>query len=127
MKRDLDLIRRIVLVVEESCDGRKLMNGAEIADETESDERIVNYHLKLLREADVVETAGGTPHYTSTRHDSVPDRVLVSGLTCHGHEFADAARDDSRWKEFLKEQGPKMAGAALGAVIQAVLGFAFRG
>ena len=126
MKRDLDLIRRVVLVVEKSCDGRKLLNGADIAGEAKSDERTVNYHLKLLHDEALIETKG-EPHYTSRHHDSVPDRVLVSGLTCHGHEFVEAARDDSRWKKFLKEQGPQMAGAALGAVIQSVLGLTFRG
>lgn len=123
MKRDLDLIRQIMFTVQ-NHDGRGLLNGGQIAGDVGGEERAVNYQLKLLHEAGWIETAGGTPKYSSRSWDSVPELVAVSGVSGEGHDFLDAAGDESRWKRFLSGYGPQLAGAALGSVVQALLGFA---
>jgi DNA-binding transcriptional ArsR family regulator len=89
MKRDMDLAREILLDVEEcgQTDGSgylKLAYDDHVAQE-------VTYHVKLLEEAGLLE---------------IRDQSKLNGLqyyptrlTWAGHEFLDAARDDSRWRK----------------------------
>jgi hypothetical protein len=122
VERDLGLIRRLLLEVEE-CDGRSPIRGDQLAERVGSAGRTVNYHLKLAHDAGLIETAGRTPHYSSRDSDSVPDSVLVSCLTGKGHDFVAAVRDESRWRKFLKEKGPQLIGATLAAVLQSLATF----
>lgn len=116
MKRNLELVRRILLEVEESG-GKSPLNGKQLAELTGSDERTVNYHLKLLVEARWVESRG-KPHYSSRTSDAVPDMVLVSSLTAEGHRFIEAVGEPSRWKKFLARAGEKIFEATLTMVLQ---------
>ncbi len=125
MKRNLELLRGILLEVEKS-DGRSPLNGKQLAEITEADERTVNYHLKLLVEAGWIE-ALGEPHYASRTADSVPDLVLVSSLTNDGHNFVEAVGEPSRWKKFLAWAGDKVAGASLSTLAQLAMRFATGG
>lgn len=86
MKRDMDLIRKILLAIEThpeygNWDVPMALGGYS--------ETAVSYHLKLLTEAGLVEARNlkGTTVWA------------VNGLTWAGHEFLEAARDDSRWEK----------------------------
>ncbi len=87
MRRDMDLVRNILLEIEKHpYDG----GWVEISIEGYSTEEIT-YHLLLLNEAKLVEvydmsTFGGI--------DIKPTR-----LTWDGHEFLDSARDNNRWNK----------------------------
>lgn len=87
MKRDMDLIREVLLRVEDlPFDGR----FHNIAVDERSDEE-VNYHVMLLHEAGFIEAID------LTTHDGIcwkPKR-----LTYSGHEFLDAARSDTVWQK----------------------------
>ena len=93
MKRDMDLIREILLQVEEApADG----HGVSLK-LPEYDPKVVNYHVRLLAEADLIK-ARTTDHTTYTSY-----RPLR--LTWTGHEFLDAARNERLWskvKDLLK-------------------------
>jgi hypothetical protein len=87
MKRDMDLVREVLLRIEElPFDGR----FHDIAVDVQTEEE-VNYHVMLLHEAGFIEAM---------------DLSSLSGicwkptrLTYSGHEFLDAARSDTIWQE----------------------------
>lgn len=99
MKRDLDLVREILSEIEDHDPNRFFVVKV---DGHSTDE--VAYHVMLLDEADYIEA------------QSIPttDGMIWKArrLTWAGHEFLEAARDDTRWshaKVVMKEKGGGMA------------------
>lgn len=125
MKRDLNLLRRLLVAVEGS-DGAKPLNGEALAGLVGAETRSVNFHLKLLADAGWIETVG-SPHYTSRTFDAVPDLVMVGVFTNEGHAFLDAVGEPSRWRRFLLWAGEKVADAGLAAVLQLATRFGTSG
>ena len=118
MKRDMDLVRKILLELE---DTPYELGGFDLELEGHSPDQI-SYHVMLLNEAGLIEandlsTLGG-PKWRPKR------------LTWAGHEFIEASRDESRWekaKNIMKEKGSGMAFDVLRSVLiqlmmKAVLG-----
>ena len=118
MKRDMDLVRKILLELE---DTPYELGAFDLELEGYSPDQI-SYHVMLLNEAGLIEandlsTLGG-PKWTPKR------------LTWAGHEFIEASRDESRWekaKNIMKEKGSGMAFDVLRSVLiqlmtKAVLG-----
>jgi len=107
MKRDVDLIRHLLLEIErhgpESAVD-ELRNGAV----HESDER-TRYHVRLLVDAglakEIDRTSAGLP---------------CVRLTNAGHEFLDLCRNDARWREAKWVVHEQTGGLSL-AVLRAVL------
>lgn len=88
MKRDMDLIREILLRLEESGEGEQTYQP--ISDIGYSRERI-RYHNYLLVDA-------GLAIGFDLGSDGTPlPQAATDALTWEGHEFLDAARDDNRW------------------------------
>lgn len=86
MKRDMELIRRLVLDLEKTPPGaHPVFNTEEFPQDS------VNYHKYLLVEASLAE---GVP--TEGLGNSPPSAFLTR-LTWEGHDFADAARNESVW------------------------------
>ena len=108
MKRDMDLVRKILLELEDTPYG---LGGFDLELEGYSPDQI-SYHVMLLNEAELIEandlsTFGG-PKWTPKR------------LTWAGHEFIEASRDESRWekaKNIMKEKGSGMAFDVLRSVL----------
>ncbi len=95
MKRDLDLIRKLLLTIE----------SGEESDLSEYPPEVCNYHRALLIEAGL---AVGHIH---ERSNGMPDAVLVQRLTWEGHEYLDAIRSEDIWartKRTFKNQGVAM-------------------
>jgi hypothetical protein len=90
MRRDLDLIRKMVLAIEDAPSGF----APELRFDGYTEEQVA-YHSYLLIDAGYAEGADVT-HMGSTGPEA---RILK--LKWAGHEFAAAARDDSRWKKAL--------------------------
>ena len=96
MKRDMDLVRSILLEVEKADSHNKPFKLK--VEECSSDQ--VAHHLLLLKDAgllEVEESSNWNENY-----------VLPIRLTWSGTEFLDAARDDTRWnraKEIVQEKG----------------------
>ena len=99
MKRDMDLIREILLRVEQS---KKPPSDIDL-NIPEHDKFEISYHVGLLFKAGLVEamdvsTTGGNAY-------------LITGMTWDGHEFLDASRNDDVWtktKEYIASQGGGM-------------------
>jgi hypothetical protein len=86
MKRDMDIVRHLLMWVE-SERSHQLPSALSRED--------LAYHAQLLIDAGLVE---GTVHYSSRRGRKVPDAFHIQRLTWAGHDFLDAARDDSVWR-----------------------------
>lgn len=91
MKGDMELIRKLVVALEEAPTGYA-PDDLEI--EGYTDEQI-GYHAHLMIDAGLA-TGSNMTHIGS----SSPEAMLTS-LTWAGHEFADAARDETRWKKAM--------------------------
>lgn len=98
MIRDFDLIRRILLDVE----GFPANSPSMILSyPDEYDQDVVNEHLCLLIEADLI-------HGKPLRAMDGIVQVTVRGLTWAGHDFIDASKDKAIWekaKTLIKEKG----------------------
>ena len=95
MKRDLDLIRELLFLIESQEDDRK-----ELKLPPEMDRNVAVYHLDLL------EQAGYTKNKIQYA-DNEP-MWIHSTITWDGHEFLDAVRNESVWnkvKDTAKEKG----------------------
>lgn len=92
MKRDLQLIKQILIYFEEKNDWK---GEKEIKIEGYPDKQI-SYHIDILFEAGLIN---GEPSRSAQGriYDVVPFR-----LTWEGHEFLDSIRG-GRWKKILKK------------------------
>jgi hypothetical protein len=98
MKRDKELIRKLVLAVEDARNGYA-PNGIDVEGYTQEQ---IRYHAYLLLDGGFIE--GDRIDNT----DSDSPEAIVRNLTWKGHEFADAARDETRWKKavgIVQEKG----------------------
>lgn len=88
MKRSLDLIREILLVIE-SYEPERIGLIQSISPRDFSGTEAQNWHhIKMLYEAGLLDVAGK------------PDMQLnyaIHGMTMAGHDFLDAIRDETVW------------------------------
>ena len=89
MKRDLDLVRKILLAMEEYEHGFAPRNFCV---EGYSDEE-VGFHAYLMDQAGLLETVEMT-HQGSTSRKAIP-----RSITWFGYEFLEAARNQSVWEK----------------------------
>lgn len=102
MKRDLDIIRKMLLAVEEAPTGF----APTLSFEGYTDAQ-VGYHAYLLIDAGLAKGAD------VTSHGSGGPVAIIQYLTWEGHEFADAARDETRWKKAKSIAAEKGGGITL--------------
>jgi len=96
MKRDMDLIRKILLKIED-IPYPNISNEFTIQDYHEDQ---ISYHVMLLNEAGLIEAID------FSSHDGLS--WIPTRLTWEGHEFIEASRDESRWEKainIVKEKG----------------------
>lgn len=98
MRRDMDLVRAILLKIEDEHAGASLMNleieGYDLA--------AVAYHCQLLKEAGLILSCG-----VQYANNSVYS-FSVGGLTWEGADYLEKVRDDSVWaktKRLAAEKG----------------------
>jgi hypothetical protein len=99
MKRDMDLIRDILKLMEANEDP---MGIGEITIEGQ-DLWLINYHIGLLVEANFIAAIEISP-----RSGSSPTVWFPEHIKWEGHEFLAATSDDSVWdkvKGTVKEKG----------------------
>lgn len=111
MKRDMELIRTILLIMEDDeplSASNPRLKGYE--------EDLVGRHVLLLMEAGLV-----------VGHKVEPAKALPFGIadyiTWHGYEFLDAARDEQAWKSTesaLQKVGRDLRSISLG-ILQSLL------
>ena len=102
MKRDMDLIRDILLQIEASDSDPLECIELKIQGRTDLE---ISYHLMLLKEAGLIEAIDFSA-------DDNTD-FQAQSLTWTGHEFLDTARDNTVWNRARKEIGSNVSSVSL--------------
>ena len=89
MKRDIDLVRKLLLYLEEKPDD-KVVKDLELEGYSKGE---VKYHFILMDQAGLLRCEREVSSSTSDR----VIRVYPFSLTWQGHEFIEAARNDTFW------------------------------
>ena len=111
MKRDMELVRKMVLAMEDDAGG-----FVPAFDFDGYSREQIGYHAHLMIQAG---PAKGND-VTSTGSQG-PEAILTS-LTWTGHEFADAARDEPRWKKAMSIVRDKAGSVTIGVLTQLLTG-----
>jgi hypothetical protein len=102
MKRDMDLVRALLLKLESIPTEPGGVYVLEPEDEDVSVEGYradqIGYHLSLLREIGSIECSGQQPMLG----------ITFGGLTWAGHDYLDAVRDPKVWQQ--AKEGAEAAG-----------------
>ena len=109
MKRDMNLIRKIMLQVE----ARPSVNDWDLVEIDGRAQEEISYHVWLLSEAGMVEAldhCGLGPNGFC---------YVPKYLTIQGHDFLDSIRDDSVWKK-VKQALAVIGGSGSLEVVKAV-------
>lgn len=109
MNRDLDLIRKILMAIEDAPSGW----APDLKFNDYSDAQ-VGYHAYLIMDAGLARGSD------VTTHGSDGPEALLSSLTWEGHEFVEAARDENRWQKAKGMVAEKGGGITLD-VLKALL------
>ncbi|MCK6553955.1 DUF2513 domain-containing protein [Candidatus Binatia bacterium] len=110
MKRDMDLIREILIAMEErpaEARGETL----HVADRSDTE---VAYHLRLLVDAGFITAIKAS--------SNAGPAWLPLDLSMKGHDFLDAARDKTRWTKATTLMKEKAGGFALDVLRDLLVG-----
>lgn len=119
MKRDWDVIREVLLKVEEGNGDKEISSE----DFPEPERALVAYNMLLLREAGLVDGGGRDPSMG-------PPHAFVNRMTWEGHELLDSIRDDTAWnriKETAKEKSVDLTIDTIKILAKAILESLLRG
>jgi hypothetical protein len=110
MKRDIELLREILLFVEAQDPNDARIPDIEIAGYTDHE---VCDHVHVLEGAGWLRGVGYTlePHSTAV------------GLTMSGHDFLDAIRNDTVWRRLMKTVAEKGGGIPLDLAKALAIGY----
>lgn len=93
MKRDMDLVRKILLAVEDNEDGNVDLGNIEYGRDQ------IYLHVELMAERGLVDA------FIAHGNDGPGHRILecrIWRLTWEGHDFLDMARRDEIWERAKK-------------------------
>lgn len=113
MKRDLDLIRKIMLTLEDKMEYGKNFKRAtlfEIMKEESLTIEKLAYHVGLLVESGLVKAK--EQKYQSGE----PTDYLINTVTSQGHDFIDIIRQDTTWNN-IKEKAYSIGDSSLSVLI----------
>ncbi len=120
MKRDMDLVREILLKIEEQYVSTAIFNlkieGYDL--------QTVAYHCKIMHEAGLLS------HYCAQYGDNKIYVFQVGGLTWEGNEYLDKIRDDSVWRktrDTITEKGLPLIFDTIKAISSALITAATEG
>lgn len=113
MKRDWDLIRKILIATEELSESNSILEANAISDYSSD---IVNYHYWLLDQAGLVKAIDASTTMTK--------ELFVISLTWEGHELLDKTRQESAWikvKNIIMNKGLDLSYEALKVALGIVI------
>ena len=107
MKRDMELVRKILLALEERDDDSKEFNMEDV------DNKTLRYHLKIMEQAGLVDVdikpAGDNMFW------------IYASITWFGHEYLSSIKNDNIWsktKEELKRRGMDLGEVGIDVVYE---------
>jgi len=112
MKRNIDLVRKLLLYLEEKSDD-KMVKDLELEGFSKYE---VQYHFVLMDQAGLIRCERSVSSSTSDR----VIQVYPFSLTWQGHEFLEASRNDTFWNK-AKELVKSKSGALSIEVVKALL------
>jgi len=92
MKRNMEVIREIMLQTEAEREGNVQVKGF--------DEEMVRYNMALLIQANLAE---GAVEDGVSNTSQAPSDVVLNNLTWEGHEFLDNLRQENVWNTLKDE------------------------
>ena len=110
MKRDIDLVRHILLFIEQHEHGTA---PRDMAIDGYTEEQI-GYHVHLMGQAGLLKVADVTS-FSSTSPEAIPISMLWDG-----HDFLDAARSETIWNRAKQKLGSNLTSVPF-AVLKALL------
>ena len=106
MRRDMNLVRGIMLRIE-AAPGHVNTDEMVTANHPAG---VIAYHVKLLVDGGYLEAQDvsgfGKPEW------------IITGLKWNGHQFLDAARDDTIWRKVTRRIGDALGSASLDMVME---------
>jgi hypothetical protein len=111
MKRDIDLIRRIILATRDAPAGESIS-----CFEDDVARPVFLEHVRLLIEANLADGR------ILPGHMGVPEDAVIFRLTWDGHDYADAMNDETVWKkvrEKILKPGVSWTFSILGELLKA--------
>ena len=100
MKRDMDLVRKILMKMEDD-QGYEYLQETEIKTEGYPDSA-VQYHLRIMIEKGLITNnlpnGEGISNINSTYIEYIPETI-----TWEGHEFLEGIRKEETWEKIKKE------------------------
>jgi hypothetical protein len=106
MRRDMELVRKILLALEASEHGDAPNDFTVVG----YDQEVIGHHVWLMEQGDLL-----TASATTVQRDGSPV-ALPGTITWAGHDFLAAVRNDSVWtkvKTILKDKGISLPFALL--------------
>jgi Hypothetical protein (DUF2513) len=108
MKRDMELIRELMLAIDSRDDNEYWAGDLEVSGDRNIDQ--INYHLQLLIDAGFIEA--------KVARDNDGISITIDRMSWDGHEFLDNARNESVWKDTMKIVAEKGGSVAVGLLTQ---------
>ena len=105
MKRDWDVVRKILLKLEEIGNTTSRLESSEV---NGYDPELVSYHMQLLDEAGLIKAR-------CRQHR--PLNCVALSMTWKGHEFLDQIRQDTVWNKVKGEAREKGLDLSLDVII----------
>lgn len=93
MKRDMDLVRKFLIVVEDAKEPLRFGDFRDSPGAKGFSEDEILYHLRLMQAHGLLDAV------IEESDDGMCVACLVYGLTWDGQDFLDALRDDSVWEK----------------------------
>jgi len=100
MKRDLDLVRKILFAMEKDETQTKFGEGEPEIDGYEREDIV--YHMRIMAQAGLLHVyKSELPHLNDAHLQWRMPKTYVSSysISWNGYEFLDAARDNTRWEK----------------------------
>lgn len=117
MKRDMDLVRKILMLMSENEQGPNMKWTELLPDYTKEQ---IYHHAHLMAQGDLINATDAT-----TLSDRLPMAIPTS-ITWGGHEFIDSIRDPGIWDAAKKNVIKPAGGVAFTVLLEWVKAEAMR-
>ena len=108
MERDLDLIKSILLKMEDTLPGTVYNSEDFVIDGHEADE--VHFHMWLLKESRLIEG------FDVSTMGNVGPQIIPTRITMTGYDFLQATKNESIWNKAKESLTAAGGGASLDIV-----------
>ncbi|AWP30754.1 DUF2513 domain-containing protein [Paenibacillus sp. Cedars] len=111
MKRNMDIVREVLLLTEslgpEGKHPEKVPYKSSWIDGV--DDVDFYYHVKILEEAGFISTFQLDRDFDWDTNTAGPEKYYPVTLTWQGHEFLDSIRDNENWSKVKKTLGKQLS------------------